>query len=252
MKKNKKTVVYLTGMSVDKIEWDRIYAEAFNDRDFERGRLSAIEQTKKIAGSPLAEFIKDAGPDEALGIGLEFLADFGIPGMAAWRRYQDGQDLRKDMATKSELSARTSWLNHLFHEPDILHRLHEEIASMDVTISDSTVVTDSVFSMYLCNQGDIRALSALSKFGEKYRKYRVQWGYGDMPYCDNVYIDSLGIFFSQNFIGRIRDSDDLIDRVCSCFREHYLDVFLSRAIERIFSRDSVVASQSKQRSLRGF
>lgn len=227
-------IIYLTGLSLNKITLHNIFKSIGSDCDFPNylseihDILDNIKKEKKRLLNDIFSNYETA--DELLGDILPSFPGQGLIFKYLLNKYFHGNETVRSISLSGD-----DLIENFSNNKDILNII-KKYEALDL------------YSLYLSNQSDSRGVSSLASGNKKIDKcYSLNWAFADLPFYKNKFIDSVELSFNQSLFKKIDyhpeakensgfGSEELIREVLiSSFYAHGLDILISRALSDIIN-----------------
>lgn len=229
----KNELIYLTGLSINKKDFHQTYKHLSQDKDFENIKALLINkvarvntqfkkdmqdnQQKKIGGyfkslqnrfyqngknigvGQIDGFIKDHMSEIALNSIISVTGD--IATIIANQACPIGVSLFIDFIKTKTQDALHEPAQNLIKSNSIAQELLNEIYKSRNSVMEFLKNSESLdyFSIYLSNQSDSRGLVALASDTEPKTRFSLNYGYCDLPFYKNLFIDGIHLTFKNSF-----------------------------------------------------
>lgn len=291
----KNEIIYLTGLSINKKDFHQTYKHLSQDKDFENIKKLLINKVKKvntqfridmqknqqnniggffkflqhkfyqnsknIGVSQIDGFIKDNISEIVLNSIIDVTGD--IATMIANQACPIGVSLFMDFVkTKTQDTIHRPAQNLVEANP-IAQELMEEIYKSRASVIDFLEDSKSLdyFSIYLSNQSDSRGLVGLASDTESKTNFALNYGYCDLPFYKNLFIDGIHLTFKNSFYHKLNGERGIINgekqqdfkkQIENCYLSHALDVFGSRITAEEINRTLNSNESSPEETLQNY
>lgn len=291
----KNEIIYLTGLSINKKDFHQTYKHLSQDKDFENIKALLINKVERVN----TQFKKDMQENQQQKIGgyfkslqhrfyqnsknisVEQMDGFikeniseitlnsiiGVTGdiatMIANQACPIGASLFINfIKTKTQDVLHGSAQNLIESNPiakELLDKIYESRNSVIEFLKSSESL--DYFSIYLSNQSDSRGLVGLASDTESKTNFALNYGYCDLPFYKNLFIDGIHLTFKNSFYHKLNGERGIINgekqqdfkkQIENCYLSHALDVFGSRITAEEINRTLNSNESSPEETLQNY